>query len=738
MGGAMKHTPVHVLLDPVGDAIVPEGYQVVDTEVAFLQNAVLPKRLFIRGKWLCEWAERFYKGRGIECQKAMSPSRALQHICPHLTDEQARSLAEHLKENGRIPDPNWKVEDVLYRLFPEGRWFDPLSAEHAAWWLVWLKEKSFSSAEQVLLGQQSESWAQSAEPPLKKIYQTCDPALAEKLVEEWLCLVPRERLEGDLPPFPLSLTEGWKRKVGETSLRWYLQGAERAFSYLESHGASREAKRIVAESGATYYLSNPSSFSKEKFWKLSPFLSQTTRQKLEPLIPSPEPSPLDKHASPEAILKWATDEYLPYRRWAILRGEDEHRQKAEQLARQFIHWFLEFYPRALQGGEAEQRFLIFRRVRQILSANKITLLVVLDGLGWQDALNLDAYLKECSDKLTAVEPEPVLSALPTITPFAKPAILRGECPRFALDEQKPLSEIGELLPEGNIPMERLAKAKPGELLIWRVNEPDNTYHDRHDPTTIAYNVEAQLFNLAKKLNDVIEGMPPAIPKQIVVTADHGRLLGNSQRRYQPPEGMQAKGRAAWGNCAVPFGDRGYWIDDKNGLIYLHAERFGLASHAAVPLDCDMFLAEGGKGGTEGFAHGGIHPEEVIVPWLVYLRDVEAPRLECRAVVSGQAGRTGDVQLEVSNLEKFPVQVDSLQLVMSGQEWHCLPVEQEVGALAVQKIHLVLPTLPSKPQWKQVLAKLRVAVDGVPFEVGVEIVDQTREMYQRTDLLRELE
>lgn len=152
----------------------------------------------------------------------------------------------------------------------------------------------------------------------------------------------------------------------------------------------------------------------------------------------------------------------------------------------------------------------------------------------------------------------------------------------------------------------------------------------------------------------------------------------------------------------------------------------------------MFLAEGGKGGKEKYAHGGIHPEEVIVPWLVYVQGVQAPRLQGRVIVRGQVGREGTLRLEVTNLEEHKVLMNALQLLMDGQPWRDLPVEQEVQALSTQGVELILPTLPAKAQWKQVRALLQGHVENIPFELEVEIVDETREMYRKTDLLEELQ
>ncbi len=734
----METPQPHILLDTHGDAIVPDGYLVVDNEVAFLEHALCSERLFIRGKRLCEWAERFYRGRQIAYKEVASPSRTLQRICPQLSEEQAYHIARRLVQSIHVPQNDWSVTDILSRLYPEARWYEPLSVEHAAWWLLWLQETSFSKAEQVLLSQQSRIWSERAEEQLRPIYEACNAETARCLMEEWLCLTQRTHLGHDLPPFPLPLPAEWKQRLHAIAREWYVRASDQGSEYLRNRAVAHEAMQIVAEEGATYYLHHTDLLTRETAEVLFPYLSPERRRQIEQIIPPEEPSPLGEQQDVETVLRWAVQQYLPYRRWVMEYGNEAQRQKSEELARQFIRWLLEFYPRALQGEDNLQRWFAFRRVRQVLDQDKLTLLVVLDGLGWQDGQELHSRIVSLSEGITALEPQPALSALPTITPFAKPAILRGECPRFALDEQSAVPEVGELLPEGNIPIERLRQAKAGERLLWRVNEPDKTYHERYDASTLAHDVAAELDNLARKIAEALRAMPAGVPGQIVVTSDHGRMFGYSSRRHQPPAGMQAKGRAAWGSCTLPFDERGYFVDEENALIYLHPERFGLTHPVAVPLDTDMFVAEGGKGGGERFAHGGIHPEEVIVPWLVYVREVQAPRLQAKVVVGGQVGREGWLQLQIANLEQYPVWVHALQLLMNEQQWHSLPVEQETGALSSTAVHLVLPRLPAKAQWKRIRATLQVVAQEIPFEVQAEIADESREMYRTTDLLEDLQ
>ena len=87
-----------ILLDRGGDAPLPNGYQLVTSEVEFLHLAGQNQNLMIRGEKLCAWAEAFYRGRGVDYRESISAQKEIIMVCPELTDEEAQSLVEQLGE----------------------------------------------------------------------------------------------------------------------------------------------------------------------------------------------------------------------------------------------------------------------------------------------------------------------------------------------------------------------------------------------------------------------------------------------------------------------------------------------------------------------------------------------------------------------------------------------------------------------------------------------------------------
>src|SRR5690606_27544667 len=75
-----------------------------------------------------------------------------------------------------------------------------------------------------------------------------------------------------------------------------------------------------------------------------------------------------------------------------------------------------------------------------------------------------------------------------------------------------------------------------------------------------------------------------------------------------------------------------------------------------------------RGGNELYPHGGLFPEEVIVPWLGYARVVKQPKLDITITGAGTARQKGVLDVHVVNLDlrSVKVQLIALQLARGSQ------------------------------------------------------------------------
>jgi hypothetical protein len=169
--------------------------------------------------------------------------------------------------------------------------------------------------------------------------------------------------------------------------------------------------------------------------------------------------------TPQDVLVWFTQQYLPFREWQELTDNQGALHHVLGLAQCFAEWYLSFYPRASvsSDGSAFLSFLKTGALRQ-RRTRFVTLLVVLDGLHQTDARHLLQALREKAKRLTVRQDGLAFAAIPTITQFAKEALVKGVLPKDSAE----VALLGEDVSERHSPLERLQAGQPGDLFIWRI------------------------------------------------------------------------------------------------------------------------------------------------------------------------------------------------------------------------------------------------------------------------------
>ncbi len=407
------------------------------------------------------------------------------------------------------------------------------------------------------------------------------------------------------------------------------------------------------------------------------YLNFTTSRTLLARVPAQEPGEPPEGLAP--AISWF-HRYLRYRQWEVIHGGDREHRRVKEISRKFGIWYLHWYTRAGVGGD-EAAFLSWVRAASLPreeSGSHVILMIVLDGLRYDDAESVLNYVEEESERLELDSREVVLSTLPTITRFAKPALVEGAQPKRAIDEAE---REGSIEREESKVLAALTEAEPGDMIIWGLEEPDKTYHSSQSEDAIRREVQLRLRSSAQRIAAMAERVPDHKELRVIVTTDHGRLLGSSERAHHIPSGMKAEGRAAWGEVDRKFPEEGIIVE--GDLAYLDAGAFGLPQHCAVVLSDDAFRTSSGQGGITSFAHGGLYPEEVFIPWLEFTRDRSLPNLEVSLAGSGVAGAGGEMMLSIRNLGRVAVKVMNLETSLGGSP----EVAQEFSYLQAGQISI---------------------------------------------------
>ncbi|MCD0164176.1 hypothetical protein [Deinococcus sp. 12RED42] len=699
-------------LDAAGDA-QREGTQSVRTEADFLRFALTSQPLLLHGERLCQWAEGFAAGRRIPVQKVYSPRAELQQLLPSLLPEEAKQVLQIWPEFAH--DATLRSDlAVLVGHLVGGHAVG--SAEHAAEWLMMRLEVEVE--QQDLLSRLGEASTDLIPNPWKHVYHADHGAL-ELLLLNWLGVETVDTGSGPWPvAFPLGLKASTQRLVRERmEQQLAAQGAE-AFTGWQARGAIPEVLKLGATLVAHWLLTHSEALTPALVQRLSYFLPVQMGQNLSAALPVRLPAPLPEQV--EAWGHWMQRDYLPYRTSAT----------ADQLAllptlRAFAKQFLALYAKALNGGAHADK-LVWQRCASLQGSRALTLVAVCDGLSLADLVTLQRHLtqQDITRRLSDLGSQVAFSALPTITKHAKPTLEHGIA-RVLSDTVAPL---GVMPTQESKVRQALEQGKPGDIVFWNYVETDSLYHKAETLDQAKAKAGTTLLYLAQRLLGLmLDAIPVGVPAQLVITTDHGRLLLASRRSVTPPMGFTPEGRASFGKWEdIPA--QGYEVGED--YAFLARSTFGMTKDVAVLWNNETFVNAVGATGLEICPHGGITPEEVLIPWVVYARDLEFRLPIVEVSGKGEAEKPGTLRVRVINPNPLPLTVTawdgSLSLLLEGTaEWTLTPND-------VTERDFHVGRWPRSADLPKLVLKLTVrAGQGAPQTVSAILTVETEELYTPT-------
>lgn len=743
-------------LDWDGDAQVPANARLVETEVQWLQVAPAlrapdAENVWVRGAALCRWAEQWWQGAGGQCERVRNALDGLCDLAPRLSRDEAKEIVAALEKCG-CNSVGLSLSEITAALFPDygdagAGWLRVATSgnrlEIAAHWLLWLENHGeFEASRAKLIAQQCEIWRE-ANGEWDDLFPATSDAACDAL-RAWLGL-QFDRKFAARPPFPVALPPRWLDEARNHYARVYTldfadEGAPLEFwRRFERGNAPLALRKIAAETLADWLSAHPQQISAGLVALLEPLLRAETLSSLRALQPPRAPNALPevKGSSAHLIFEWATQEYLPFRAWQCGHGNDDAREKSVTAAMRFGVWFAHFYEGAMVG--AARKWLQIHRANELRSENtgEITFWVIADGLGWLDARVLSQTIGELEPRLTLLEMAPYFATIPTITSFAKPS-LRWSAPPDAVaaakenanDHRREIEVAGHKEAAG-----ALRNAQSGDLIIWTPLEPDATYHENAAARILRSRVAGTLEGLARQIVEAAHHAPAEIPLQIVITTDHGRMLGESGRAHQTPLGFSSHGRAAYGDFKPD--------EMPEGVMWLDPELYKCGSHVAIALDEGALTTNASdvatpRGGVEKFAHGGIFPEEVVVPWLVFGRDVAPLHVEAMLTGKARAGRASAATLRLSNMSNRALTLETLELKLGNQTRTIALEPKVIERFGNAQIEIEISVWPAKTEIQSARGTLWLrAPDGrlAPCEVKVEL--ETEELQTRENVLEDL-
>jgi hypothetical protein len=539
----------NIILDPTGLYDIPSDYIAITTEVEWIKFfGVSDSPCWVKGQRLCEWAKTWLRvwNRTEEIaeikQHPRDKLRQLFNSVPlpnEWTDEQVLIFATNLDA---YPQDN-PIAHFLANNTTDSNaqiWFAEPSISHLAAWLAILVPQEYQPFERV--------WQQQfKEHELANYYQTEDKLL---LLRRWLGIA--KPVFNDIGKYPLPVPDLLSQ---EFDRYWEQLISSTEGKVLDSLTPTNQVGiERIANSAYKVFGNRPNWINQAREAKVTPYLSYQQKQELSLNQPPPQPQPLALDATPQQALIWATKDYLPFRRWEVIKQPAAGSKISESLANSFVEWILQHYPQ-MQVDSVENSYLNYSVASKVqnLCQESPVFWVVVDGLGWLDHLELLSLLTNKYKLVVETAIEPRFSILPTKTEYAKWSLYAQLLPNdstWVADAGKAFVKmgVGKRYTDGQV--DRLYSAlrkKTHELYCWDTDEFDSLYHSKKDWQSL-YELDRPhtLEGIAKKIDYCLQQYPNPEVLRIVIASDHGQIMGTSEKITHCPPELEPKGRMAIG------------------------------------------------------------------------------------------------------------------------------------------------------------------------------------------------
>jgi hypothetical protein len=391
----------------------------------------------------------------------------------------------------------------------------------------------------------------------------------------------------------------------------------------------------------------PNAVTAERIERVQTLFVKTATQeslaKLRSAIRPPEPKEVDETVGPREWLKWATEEYFPYRRWQIQQQSFD--PVLEQTIAHFSRWYTENYATvhadpdlsAIQG---------ISQWKDLILADDFSLILIVDNLPFFFVRAFDHAMRSAGFFLHDQKPRYV--PLPSKTDVSKPMLLAGGKTNLtdykSILKQRSQEEWNnrDTAYFGSIgDLKSTAQANYSRVAVLNYLAADDFLHK--DSTKSGVTEEEQLSLLFKGLAtgtfDVCRQISNTGKKVgVYVMTDHGstRLLKEESRAVDSKLSEKLFSNQKCRSATMS--------PEQAETLPANLWSLGIRFECPVHSDQVHFIPSGhntvaSTRKEDGYFHGGATPEEVIAPFSLYrLVQPERPELGLRIIES--AGPNG--------------------------------------------------------------------------------------------------
>ncbi|MFC1714413.1 hypothetical protein ACFL6S_12155 [Candidatus Poribacteria bacterium] len=347
--------------------------------------------------------------------------------------------------------------------------------------------------------------------------------------------------------------------------------------------------------------------------------AQEIIEQLEKQLPPPEPSLPNASWSMDEWIQWAVKRYIPFKKWLI--DKRQYSEYADKVSQIYEDWLYQNYPELLRKPE-HLVYGTFKQVKKIVDEGKRVLWVFID--------NCPAFwvsnVQECFARnglIPAEEPRYVFAMLPSTTSISRKSALAGQLPsqislsenekdaftrgwrNRGIDEVKVINHIDKLAD---------AVSEPARIYLLIFNQLDTLAHAAsHSIFDRQFELETRLEYLAARVAEVAKTLNeiPTGEVCVFVSTDHGSTrISKDDLPLAIPTSAQLDDESSLHKRFVQTNSVSSF--NQHDWFVLRANSFGLPR--------DYVVARGERYIDKrpgGYTHGGLTPEETVVPVLVF-------------------------------------------------------------------------------------------------------------------------
>ena len=411
---------------------------------------------------------------------------------------------------------------------------------------------------------------------------------------------------------------------------------------------------------------------------------------LDLLIAQPAPDEPQEDWDEDRWMIWAVNQYLPYRYWLENTGRLD--AQIARIADCYARWFFNHYSEIRLNSPKMAWRILPQELERIKRYDAPVLFVVLDNFNTKFLNDLQADMQAEGFFLDSLDYR--FSLLPSCTEVCKPSLFAGDSrppegsyPQI-LGAVWPARTGKTVLYLPHIGALRAVTAREHDIYFLNYMPPDLSLHQDEEQTGISHSqaIRAYLAALAVDIRAFAERIGAERDLLVMMTADHGSTvipadtpnvidkkfykdrLTDLHHRYISIKDAELKKlpKDVSGECFVL--KRELYELPKNYLVAQQLFRFGRTTESVA-------------------VHGGVTPEETIVPYAVFTPVTISPKplvvVQIDRTIRG-GGVLNKLGFEITNTNTYPVEDLSVELIHPGLDFKELN-GQTIGRLSAQRL-----------------------------------------------------